>query len=107
MLQSELIRKQEELDLKKYNQSFLAHCDLAGKMEYCKGCMFRTEMPACDMDHETRQKFTVCARNAVRLEEVNHVVKKTKFNCRPSGGQLVLDSNSGQTKRNKKKSPVL
>lgn len=98
MLQSELIRKQEELDLKKYNQSFLAHCDLAGKMEYCKGCMFRTEMPACAMDHETRQKFTVCARNAVRLEEVNHVVREPYTSTKQRGRTQQKD---------KKKSPVL
>lgn len=107
MLQSELIRKQEELNLKKYNQSFLAHCDMSGKMDFCKGCLFRTDLPSCAMDHETRHKFAVCARNFFRLEEVNHVVRETKLNCRPSGGQLVLDSNSGQTKRNKKKSSVL
>lgn len=76
MLQSDLIKKQEQLDLRKYNQSFIAHCDLAGKMDYCKGCMFRTALPSCAMDHETRQKFTVCARNAVRLEEEKNVIRE-------------------------------
>lgn len=74
MLERNLVGKQEELDLKKYDQSFLAHCDLSGKMEYCKGCMFRTALPSCAMDHETRQKFTVCARNAFRLEEEKNAI---------------------------------
>ena len=107
MTPNELIKKQEELDLLKYNQSFLARVDLAGKMSYCKGCMFRTDLPSCAMDHETRQKYTVCARNFNRLEEEKNAVRETKINFKPSGGRLVLDSNSGQTKRNKKKSSVL
>ena len=100
MLQSDLIKKQEQLDLKKYNQSFIAHCDLAGKMEYCKGCMFRTALPSCAMDHETRQKFTVCARNAVRLEEEKNVIRET-FNTDET------ETRRRTTKKNKTKSSNL
>ena len=98
MLQSELIRKQEELNLKKYNQSFLAHCDMSGKMDFCKGCLFRTDLPSCAMDHETRHKFTVCARNFFRLEEVNHVVREP----------FDVPKQRGRTQqKDKKKSSVL
>ena len=76
MLERNLVKKQEELDLKKYDQSFLAHCDLAGKMEHCKGCLFRTAFPSCDLNHETRQKYCVCARNAFRLEEEKNVIRE-------------------------------
>jgi hypothetical protein len=107
MTPNELTEKQDELDLKKYNQSLLAHCDMSGKTEYCKGCLLRTTLPSCVIDHETRKRFSVCARNFFRLEEEKNAVRETKLNFKHSGGQLVLDSNSGQTKRNKKKSSVL
>lgn len=97
MLESELIKKQEELDLKKYDQSFLARCDLSGKMPYCKGCLMKTDLPTCAIDHATRQRFTVCARNFFRLEEEKNAVRE----------QDKRDTNSRQTKRNKKKSSVL
>ena len=76
MTNEQLIKKQEELDLQKYNQSFIARVDLAGKMPYCKGCMFRTDLPACVIDHETRQKYTVCARNLIKVEEEANATRK-------------------------------
>ena len=79
MLEKELIRKQEELDLLKYNQSSLARTDLAGKMPYCKGCIIKTDMPSCVMNHETRQQYCVCARNYFRLEkEKENEPRKTR-----------------------------
>lgn len=97
MTPNELAEKQEELDLKKYNQSLLAHCDMSGKTEYCKGCLLRTTLPSCVIDHETRKRFSVCARNFFRLEEEKNAIRE----------QNERDTSSGQTKRNKKKSSVL
>jgi hypothetical protein len=71
---------QGEYDLKKYNQSTIARVDMSGKMEYCKGCLFRTELPSCVLDHETRVRFSVCARNGVRLEEDKNANKTNKTN---------------------------
>lgn len=71
---------QSEYDLKKYNQSTIARVDMSGKMEYCKGCMFRTELPSCVLDHETRERFSVCARNGVRLEEAKNATRTNKRN---------------------------
>lgn len=76
MTPNELINKQEELNLKKYNQSILAHCDMSGKTDFCKGCLFKTDLPCCAMDHETRQKYTVCARNFFRLEEEKNAIRE-------------------------------
>lgn len=76
MLERNLVRKQEELDLKKYDQSFLARCDMSGKMDYCKGCLFKTALPSCDLNHETRQTYCVCARNFFRLEEEKNVIRE-------------------------------
>lgn len=71
---------QGEYDLKKYNQSTIARVDMSGKMDYCKGCLFRTELPSCVLDHETRARFSVCARNGVRLEEDKNANKTNKAN---------------------------
>lgn len=71
---------QNDYDLKKYNQSTIARTDMSGKMEYCKGCLFRTDILTCVLDHETRCQFSVCARNGVRLEEAKNATKSNKGN---------------------------
>ena len=100
MLERELVRKQDELDLKKYDQSFLARCDLSGKMEYCRGCLFRTDIPACHLNHEERQKYTVCARNFYKLEEEYNAIRKP-FGKEEPGPE------TGTTKKRKTKSSNL
>ena len=77
MLERDLVKKQEELDLLKYNQSFIAKTDLSGKMPVCKNCMFKTELPHCAMNHETRQLYTVCARQFYKLEKEEQNDKST------------------------------
>ena len=69
---------QSEYDLKKYNQSTIAKTDMSGKMEYCKNCIFRTELLTCVLDHETRERFSVCARNGVKLEEAKNATRTNK-----------------------------
>lgn len=64
-----LKEKQEELDERKYNSSFLARTDMAGKMDYCKGCIFRNDKHECDIPHEIRKDYNVCARQFYKLEE--------------------------------------
>ena len=64
-----LKEKQEELDERKYNSSILARCDMAGKMDYCKGCIFRNDKHECDIPHEIRKDYNVCARQFYKLEE--------------------------------------
>lgn len=64
-----LKEKQEELDERKYNSSILARCDMAGKMDYCKGCIFRNDKHECDIPHETRKDYNVCARQFFKLQE--------------------------------------
>ena len=64
-----LKEKQEELDERKYNSSILARCDMAGKMDYCKGCVFRNDKHECDIPHEIRKDYNVCARQFYKIEE--------------------------------------
>ena len=64
-----LKEKQEELDERKYNSSILARCDMAGKMDYCKGCIFRNDKHECDIPHEIRKDYKVCARQIYKIEE--------------------------------------
>lgn len=64
-----LKEKQEELDERKYNSSILARCDMAGKMDYCKGCIFRNDKHECDIPHEIRKDYNVCARQFYKIEE--------------------------------------
>lgn len=71
---------QNEYDEKKYNQSQIARIDMSGKMEYCKDCLFKTELTTCVLDHETRSRFCVCARNGARLEEVENATRTNKGN---------------------------
>ena len=71
---------QSEYDLKKYNQSTIARIDMSGKMEYCKNCIFGTELFTCALDHETRERFSVCARNGARLEEAKNATRTNKRN---------------------------
>lgn len=60
---------QNELDERKYNSSILARTDMAGKMDYCKDCIFRNDLPSCDVNHEIRKNYTICARNYNNLKE--------------------------------------
>ncbi len=64
-----LNEKQNELDERKYNSSILARCDMAGKMDYCKGCIFRNDKHECDIPHEIRKDYNVCARQFYKIEE--------------------------------------
>ena len=64
-----LKEKQEELDERKYNSSILARTDMAGKMDYCKGCIFRNDKHECEVPHEIRKDYNVCARQFYKLEE--------------------------------------
>ena len=72
MVDAELSILQKELDDKKYSQSETARQDLAGRMEYCKGCSFnifsvQENHMTCDLDHRSRTENCVCAKNKVRL----------------------------------------
>lgn len=65
---------QKELDEKKYRQSETARQDLAGRMEYCKGCSFNIfdiekQYMVCNLDHISRTENCVCAKNKVRLNK--------------------------------------
>ena len=84
MIEEELRKLQDDLDNKKYNQSCLARTDLSGRMEYCRGCLFKTDLPICILDHETRYKFCVCARNCNRLEEEKNATRKSTGRTRRS-----------------------
>lgn len=68
--------RQDEYNLKKYNQSTIARTDMSGKCDFCNGCLFRTDILTCVMDHETRDKYSVCARNGARLEEEANATRK-------------------------------
>lgn len=65
---------QKELDEKKYRQSETAREDLAGRMEYCKGCSFNIydiekQHMVCNLDNNSRTENCVCAKNKVRLNK--------------------------------------
>ena len=64
-----LREKQDLLDEKKYRSSILARCDMSGKMEYCKGCIFRNDRHECDIPHEIRKDYQVCVRQFYKIEE--------------------------------------
>lgn len=66
-----LKEKQKELDERKYNSSILARTDMAGKMDYCKGCIFRNDKHECEITHETRRNHDVCARQFYKIEKEN------------------------------------
>ena len=70
--------RQDEYNLKKYNQSTIARTDMSGKCDFCNGCLFRTDILTCVMDHEIRDRYSVCARNGVRLEEAKNATKSNK-----------------------------
>lgn len=78
MTEEELKVIQKDYDLKKYNHSTIARTDMSGKMEYCKGCLFKTALPSCVLDYETQVKFSVCARNGARLEEEKNATRTNK-----------------------------
>ena len=61
--------KQEELDKKKYYSSLTARTDMSGKMEWCKGCLFRNDKHECEIPHEVRKDYNVCARQFNKLEK--------------------------------------
>lgn len=61
--------KQEELDKKKYYSSLTARTDMSGKMEWCKGCLFRNDRHECDIPYEVRNEFNVCARQYYQLKK--------------------------------------
>lgn len=64
-----LNEKQEELDKKKFHSSLTVRCDMSGKMEYCKDCLFRNDKHECEIPHEVRKDYNVCARQFYKLEE--------------------------------------
>lgn len=69
MNNQDLSLKQEELDRKKYQSSLLVRCDMSGKMEYCKECLFRNDKHECEIPHEIRKDYKVCARQYFKLQE--------------------------------------
>ena len=74
----DLRETQSELDERKYNSSILARCDMSGKMDYCKDCIFRNELPSCDINHEIRKNYKVCERNYKKLKERESDKPRTK-----------------------------
>ena len=70
--------RQDQYNLQKYNQSTMARTDMSGKCDFCEGCLFRTDILTCVMDHDTRDKYSVCARNGFRLEEVKNATRTNK-----------------------------
>lgn len=69
MNNQDLSLKQEELDRKKYQSSLTVRCDMSGKMEYCKECLFRNDKHECEIPHEIRKDYNVCARQYFKLQE--------------------------------------
>lgn len=72
MVDAELAILQKELDDKKYFQSNTARQDLAGRMEYCKGCSFNVfnvekNHMICNLDHQSRTENCACAKNKIKL----------------------------------------
>jgi hypothetical protein len=67
---------QNECDERKYNSSILARTDMAGKMDYCKDCIFRNDLPQCELNHEIRKTYSICARNYNKLKEKENGRKK-------------------------------
>lgn len=81
-----LKEKQEELDERKYNSSILARCDMAGKMDYCKGCIFRNDKHECDIPHEIRKDYNVCARQFYKIEkEKENATEQLTIQSRKTG----------------------
>ena len=77
MNREEIKELQKELDLRKYTSSCLARCDMSGKVDYCKGCIFRNDKHECEIPHEVRSNYKVCERQFFKLEkEVKQSVKK-------------------------------
>lgn len=64
-----LKEKQEQLDKKKYQSSLTVRCDMSGKMEYCRACIFRNDKHECEVPHENREAYSICARQFFKLEK--------------------------------------
>lgn len=77
-----LNEKQEELDKKKFHSSLTVRCDMSGKMEYCKDCLFRNDKHDCEIPHEIRKDYNVCARQFNKLEKENENAT-TQFTIQP------------------------
>lgn len=78
--------KQEELDKKKYYSSLTARTDMSGKMEWCKGCLFRNDRHECDIPHEVRKDYRVCERQHFNLKEKeseSRNIKKENVGTKP------------------------
>ena len=75
----ELKALQEQLDLKKYNESRLAERDLSGRMSYCEGCFCQSVSPDggyyCAALQEEREKYLLCARNVLSKENSGGGIK--------------------------------
>ena len=80
----DLSQQQKELDERKYNSSILARSDMAGKMDYCKDCIFRNDLPECDVYHELRRNHQICARNYNKLKEKESAKSRSKRTNRKS-----------------------
>lgn len=76
MGQTELEKRQAELDLMKYRQSELGRTNLAGRMSFCKGCIFNYNN-MCELNYETIKNLSVCARNERKLMEAKNGAKRT------------------------------
>ena len=64
-----LKEKQEELDQKKYLCSLTARTDMSGKMEVCQDCLFKNDKCQCELPHEIRKDYHVCARQFYKIKE--------------------------------------
>lgn len=76
MTEQGLRLKQDQYNLQKYNQSTIARTDMSGKCDFCRDCMFKTETLNCVLDQETKDKYSVCARNGVKIEEADNARRK-------------------------------
>lgn len=77
MEQTELEKSQEELDLMKYRQSELGRTNLAGRMSFCKDCLFNYNN-ICELNYETVKNLCVCARNKRRLDNEKKTRRTTR-----------------------------
>lgn len=67
-----LKEKQEILNKEKYFKSQEVGCDMSGCMDWCNNCIFQNIIfKKCDLNHESREINTVCARHTLREEEKN------------------------------------
>ena len=91
-----LKEKQEELDRKKFQSSLTVRYDMSGKMEYCSGCILRNDKHECEIPHEIRKDYNVCARQYYKLEkEKENESRKSKKEEVTTKPRTVRKKNNG------------